>query len=247
MRGRTSNPLLGEKTLNKIYQSAATSQSSMMTINGTVNKMIISLLLVFVAAFFSWNFAVANDNSALMYVGAIGGFILAMVTSFKVEWAAYTTPLYALFEGVFLGSVSAYFNAMVPGIVFQAVVLTFGVAFAMLFAYRVGWIRATGKFKRGLMAAMGGILIFYLVSMISRFWGDGINLGVMGLFGIGIQLFILIVAALNLVLDFDIIENLQKQGAPKVMEWYGAFSLMVTLVWLYLEILRFLSILSSRD
>ncbi len=243
--GKSSNPTLGKNTLSRIYNSAAAGSTSAMTINGTVNKMIISLALVFVSAYFAWGQALSG-NQALMYIGAIGGFIVAMVTIFKAEWSAITTPIYAILEGLFLGSISAYFNQMLPGIVFQAILLTFGVAFAMLFTYRTGLIKATSKFKRGVIAATGGVAIFYLVSIVSSFFGGGINLGNMGLFGIGIQLVIVGIAALNLILDFDIIERLQQQGAPKVMEWYGAFSLTVTLVWLYMEILRLLSIL-SRD
>lgn len=243
--GKSSNPTLGKNSLNRVFNSAA-ADAGVMTINGTVNKMIISLVLVFATAYFSWNQAVAGGSS-LMYIGAIGGFIVAMITIFKAEWAAYTTPAYSILEGLFLGGISAYFNQMLPGIVFQAVVLTFGVAFAMLFTYRTGLIKATGKFKRGIIAATGGIAIFYLISIVSSFFGGGINLANMGLFGIGVQLVIVVIAALNLILDFDIIERLQQQGAPKVMEWYGAFSLMVTLVWLYLEILKLLSIISGRD
>ncbi len=242
--GKSSNPTLGKNSLTRVYNASA-ADTSAMTINGTVNKMIISLILVFAGAYFAWGQALSG-NQSLMYIGAIGGLVVAIVTMFKVEWSAYTTPAYSILEGLFLGSISAYFNQMLPGIVFQAVVLTFGVAFAMLFAYRTGLIKASSKFKRGIIAATGGIAIFYLVSIVTSFFGGGINLGNMGLLGIGIQLFIVVIAALNLILDFDVIEQLQQQGAPKVMEWYGAFSLMVTLVWLYLEILKWLSLL-SRD
>jgi len=243
--GKSSNPALSQNALTRVYNAA---DSGQMTINGTVNKMIISLLLVMASAYFSWNFVLKGGTPALMYGGAIGGFILALITIFKSEWSYITTPIYALLEGLFLGGISAYFNAMIPGIVFQAVGLTFGVSFAMLFAYRSGLIKATSKFKRGVVAATGGIAIFYLVSIIGSFFGGGINLGSMGLLGIGIQLVIVVVAALNLILDFDLVEQAAAQGAPKVMEWYGAFSIMVTLVWLYLEILKLLAILSgNRD
>ena len=136
---------------------------------------------------------------------------------------------------------------MYPGIAFQAVVLTLGVAFSMLFAYRSGLIKATSKFKKGVIAATGGIAVFYLLNIVFSFFGGGISLASMGLMGIGIQLFIVGIAALNLILDFDMIERFSQQGAPKVMEWYSAFSLTVTLVWLYLEILRLLALLSGRD
>ncbi len=241
--GKSSNPALTKNALTRVYNVADEGQ---MTINGTVNKMILSLLLVMLAAYFSWNFVAKGGAPTLMYAGAIGGFVFAMITIFKSEWAYFTTPIYALLEGLFLGGISAYFNAMIPGIVFQAVGLTFGVSFAMLFAYRSGLIKATSKFKRGVVAATGGIAIFYLVSIIGSFFGGGINLGSMGMLGIGIQLVIVVVAALNLILDFDLIEQSAAQGAPKIMEWYGAFSLMVTLVWLYLEILKLLAILAGN-
>ncbi len=244
--GNSSNPALGKNTLTRVYNSAA-ADAGQMTISGTVNKMIISLLLVVIGAYFSWNQVLAGGGTTLLYAGAIGGFVVAMVTIFKAEWAGYTTPVYAILEGLFLGGISAYFNQMLPGIVFQAVALTFGVAFTMLFTYRTGLIKASGKFKRGIIAATGGVAIFYLVSIIGSFFGGGINLFQMGLLGVGIQLVIVVIAALNLILDFDRIETMSKQGAPKVMEWYGAFGLMITLVWLYLEILKLLAILSGRD
>ena len=244
--GNSSNPALGKNALTRVYNSA-TVDAGQMTINGTVNKMIISLLLVVITAYYSWNQVLAGGSYTLMYAGAIGGFVVAMITIFKSEWAGYTTPIYALLEGLFLGGISALFESMFPGIVFQAIALTFGVAFTMLFAYRAGLIKATGKFKRGIVAATGGVAIFYLVSIIGSFFGGGINLFQMGLLGVGIQLVIVVIASLNLILDFDRIETMSQQGAPKVMEWYGAFGLMITLVWLYLEILKLLAILTGRD
>jgi len=242
--GKSSNPTLGKNALTRVYN---VTDSGQMTINGTVNKMIISLLLLAGAGYFSWNYVSGGGSPSLMYGGAIAGFVVALITIFKAEWANYTAPLYAVLEGVFLGAISAFFNAMIPGIVFQAVTLTLGVAFAMLFAYRSGLIKASSKFKRGVIAATGGIAIFYLISIIGSFFGGGISLGSMGMLGIGIQLFIVVIAALNLILDFDMIERISANGAPKVMEWYGAFSLMVTLVWLYLEILKLLAILANRN
>ena len=242
--GKSSNPALTKNALTRVYN---VTDSEQMTITGTVNKMIISLFLVMITAYFSWNFVSGGGSPTLMYAGAIGGFVVALITIFKSEWSYITAPVYALLEGLFLGGISAYFNAMIPGIVFQAIGLTFGVSFAMLFAYRSGLIKATSKFKRGIIAATGGVAIFYLVSIIGSFFGGGINLGSMGMLGIGIQLVIVVIAALNLVLDFDLVEQAAAQGAPKVMEWYGAFSIMVTLVWLYLEILKLLAILANRN
>ena len=171
-----------------------------------------------------------------MWGGAIGGFVIAMVTVFKKEWSPVTAPLYALVEGFFLGAISAMFNHMYEGIVMQAVLLTFGTLFALLFAYRSGLIKATENFKLGVVAATGGIALVYLASIVLRMFG--INMPFIhdsGLIGIGFSLFVIVIAALNLVLDFDFIETGVEKGAPRYMEWYGAFGLMVTPVWLYIE------------
>ena len=159
-----------------------------------------------------------------------------------------TAPLYALAEGLFLGGVSSLFEARFPGIVMQAVLLTFGTLFALLMAYRSGLVRATENFKLGVVAATGGIALVYLATIVLGFFGIGIPyIHESGLVGIGFSLFVVVVAALNLVLDFDFIETGVEQGAPKYMEWYGAFGLMVTRVWLYIEFLRLLAKLQSRD
>jgi len=241
--GQSSNPVLGKNALTRVYNEAGEGQ---MTINGTVNKMIISLLLVVLTSVLSWKYAMSGGGMTLMYVGLFGGLVAAFVTIFKPTLAPITTPIYALLEGLFLGTISAFFNSMFPGIVIQAVGLTFGVAFVLLIAYRTGIIKATAGFKRGIIVATGGVAVFYIVSIIGSFFGGGINLFSMGLLGIGIQLVIVVIAALNLILDFDIIEKSAAAGAPKAMEWYGAFGIMVTLIWLYLEILKLLALLSRR-
>src|SRR5690606_9204169 len=180
--------------------------------------------------------------------GAIGGFVIALVTVFKKEWAPVTAPLYALVEGFFLGAISALYNHMYDGIVLQAVMLTFGTLFALLFAYRSGWIRATENFKLGVVAATGRIARVYLATSSMGFFDNRIPMiHESGIVGIGFSLFVIVIAALNLVLDFDFIESGAEQGAPKYMEWYGAFGLMVTLVWLYIEFLRLLAKLNSRE
>ena len=179
--------------------------------------------------------------------GAIGGFILVLVTTFKKEWSPITAPIYALCEGLLIGGISAMYNAKFNGIVLQAGMLTFGTLFALLAAYRTGFIRATENFKLGVVAATGGIAIMYLVSWVLSMFN--VNMSFMhgsGLLSIGISAFVVVIAALNLVLDFDFIEQGAQVGAPKYLEWYGAFGLLVTLVWLYLEILRLLAKLSSR-
>ena len=256
---RSGNPALKESTFLDLGSGTVVSRDAgAMTLNGTVNKTGILLLLSVLTAAFAWTQSVVTgpDGTAMVAPGvtiyalggAIGGFILAMVTVFKKTWSPVTAPLYALVEGFFLGAISAVFELKYPGIVFQAVVLTFGTLGALLAAYRSGLIRATEKFKLGVVAATGGIALVYLVSMGLRLFGKDIPLiHESGLVGIGFSLFVVVIAALNLVLDFDFIESGVEAGAPKYMEWYGAFGLMVTLVWLYIEFLRLLAKLQSRD
>ena len=256
---RSGNPALKESTFLDLGSGTVVSRDAgAMTLNGTVNKTGILLLLSVLTAAFAWTQSVVTgpDGTAMVAPGvtiyalggAIGGFILAMVTVFKKTWSPVTAPLYALVEGFFLGAISAVFELKYPGIVFQAVVLTFGTLGALLAAYRSGLIRATENFKLGVAAATGGIALVYLVSMGLRLFGKDIPLiHESGLVGIGFSLFVVVIAALNLVLDFDFIESGVEAGAPKYMEWYGAFGLMVTLVWLYIEFLRLLAKLQSRD
>jgi uncharacterized YccA/Bax inhibitor family protein len=171
-----------------------------------------------------------------------------MVTIFKKQWAPITAPIYALLEGLVLGSVSAMFEARYHGIALQAVGLTFGVLIALLLAYSSGMIRVTDKFRLGVVAATGGIAVFYFVEFILGFFGIHFTtVNGSGIIGIGFSVIVVIVASLNLVLDFDLIENGARSGAPKYMEWYGAFALMVTLIWLYFEILRLLAKMRSRN
>ena len=256
---RSGNPALKESTFLDLGSGTVVSRDAgAMTLNGTVNKTGILLLLSVLTAAFAWTQSVVTgpDGTAMVAPGvtiyalggAIGGFILAMVTVFKKTWSPVTAPLYALVEGFFLGAISAEFELKYPGIEFQAVVLTFGTLGALLAAYRSGLIRATENFKLGVVAATGGIALVYLVSMGLRLFGKDIPLiHESGLVGIGFSLFVVVIAALNLVLDFDFIESGVEAGAPKYMEWYGAFGLMVTLVWLYIEFLRLLAKLQSRD
>ena len=184
----------------------------------------------------------------MVAVGALGGFIVAMVTVFKKTWAPLTAPIYALLEGLVLGGISALTELRFPGVPMQAVGLTFGTLVALLLAYRSGMIRVTDNFRLGVVAATGGIALFYVATIVMGLFGVRFPpvFGA-GPLGIGISVFVVIVAALNLVLDFDLIESGARAGAPKYMEWYGAFALMVTLIWLYLEILRLLSKLRSRN
>lgn len=250
---RSSNPALKSASFLDLHSGAIVrGGSDVMTLNGTVNKTGMLLLLCVLTASFAWS-QVSTPAGIVgaqpyMWGGLIGGLVLAMVTIFKKEWAPVTAPLYALVEGFFLGAISAMFNHMYEGIVMQAVLLTFGTLFALLFAYRSGLVKATENFKLGVVAATGGVFLVYMASMVLGFFG--INIPMIhesGLLGIGFSLVVVVIAALNLVLDFDFIETGVEQGAPKYMEWYGAFGLMVTLVWLYVEFLRLLSKLQSRD
>jgi uncharacterized YccA/Bax inhibitor family protein len=242
---RTSNPALNSKTFSGMPLAAGET----MTISGTVNKAGILLVCAVATAAWSWSRFYADPAEAgpLVIGGAIGGFIMALVTIFKKEWAPVTSPIYALLEGLVLGGLSAMFELRFPGIAMQAVGLTFGVLLVMLMAYRTGMIRATQRFKLGVIAATGGIAIFYVIMLVLSFFG----IRVMSTFSttplaIGLSVFVVIIASLNLVLDFDFIETGANQGAPKFMEWYGAFGLMVTLIWLYLEILRLLARVRGR-
>lgn len=247
---RSSNPALSTDVFRSEGYAAVRAES--MTIQGVVLKSLLLLLLVALSAGWTWmHFLKTGGNASSvtpwMLLGALGGMGAALVTIFKKEWAAYTAPIYALLEGFFIGAISAVFEAAYPGIVIQAIGLTFGTLFAMLAVYQMGLVRATEGFKMGVMAATGGIAIVYLVSIVLGFFGISIP-GIFsnGWVGIGFSLFVVTIAALNFVIDFDFIEQGSRSGAPKYMEWYGAFALMVTLIWLYIEILRLLSKIRER-
>jgi uncharacterized YccA/Bax inhibitor family protein len=256
---KTSNPALGAKTFDGLprtqYGGGFTDLSSRMTLNGTVNKTGILLVCAIATAGFTWmQFMQSHEMTDVypwMIGGMVGGFICALVTIFKKEWSPVTAPLYALLEGLVLGGLSAVFELRYPGIAIEAVGLTFGTLFVMLFIYRTGIIKVTDKFRLGILAATGGIALFYFVEILLNLFGinffnspTGVNGS--GIIGIGFSLVVVGIAALNLVLDFDFIEKGVQFGAPKYMEWYGAFGIMVTLVWLYLEMLRLLSKLNRR-
>jgi uncharacterized YccA/Bax inhibitor family protein len=245
---RTANPALNANTFKR---TGAFSDLGVMTIQGTVNKTFLLLIISLFSATMVWNKFFTSADPALimpwMWAGIIGGFIIAIITIFKKEWSAMTAPIYALLEGLFLGGISSIFEAQFPGIVVQAVALTFGVLFTLLLAYKSGLINPTQNFKLGVVAATGAIALFYFISIILSFFG--VRLAMIhgsGPLGIGFSIFVVIIAALNLVLDFDFIERGAESGAPKYMEWYGAFGILVTLIWLYIEILRLLSKLNSR-
>ena len=245
---RTANPALNANTFKR---TSAFSDLGVMTIQGTVNKTFLLLIISLFSATMVWNKFFTSANPALimpwMWGGVIGGFIVALITIFKKELSPMTVPIYALLEGLFLGGISSILEVRFPGIVIQAVGLTFGVLFTLLAAYKSGLIKPTQNFRLGVVAATGAIALFYFASIILGFFG--IHLSMIhgsGPIGIGFSVFVVIIAALNLVLDFDFIERGVDSGAPKYMEWYGAFGLLVTLIWLYVEILRLLVKLNSR-
>ena len=242
---RTANPVLNDRTFTRLGGYAG---SNTMTIQGTVVKTAIMLLLAVFSASVTWRMASQEGNPMPLAIGgAIGGFVLVLATMFKPTWAGFTAPLYALLEGLFLGAISAIFEMKYPGLVFNAICLTFGTLFSLLFAYQTGVIKATENFKLGVFAATGAVGMVYLLSFIMSFFGSGLSfIHSSGTFGIIFSLGVVVIAALNLVLDFDFIENGAEAGAPKYMEWVGALGLMVTLVWLYIEILRLLAKLNDR-
>jgi uncharacterized YccA/Bax inhibitor family protein len=240
---KTSNPAFAGNTYT--VNGVAAGYGPAMTISGTVNKAGILMLCVLATAAWTWNQFFTNGPEAVggyTMIGAFGGFIAAMVTIFKKEWAPVTAPIYALLEGLFLGALSAMLELRFRGIAIESVALTFGTCFCLLLAYRSGLIRPTQKFTLGIIAATGGIAVVYFASMILGLF----HVQIPGIFGSGplgilFSLAVVIIAALNLILDFSFIEDGAHRGAPKYMEWYSAFGLMVTLVWLYLEIIRLLS------
>lgn len=245
----SGNPTLSEKIFKK---TMSVSNEETMTERGTLNKFGIMLILLVAAASFTWKAASeGRDVTGWMIGGAIVGLILALIVSFRPQSSAYLVPLYALAEGVFLGAISAYFNdafaEKAPGIVMQAVGLTFGVVIAMFALYRFGIIKATQKFKAIVFTATAGIMMFYAISMILRLFDVQMPLiHESTTMGIVFSFIVVGVAALNLIMDFDMIEQGSAMGAPKYMEWYGAFGLMVTIIWLYLEILRLLAKFAGR-
>ena len=253
---KTSNPALGKNTFKGRGNSALgyADETGKMTLDGTVNKTGILLLCTMATAAWTWHQFLQTrqlaDISSLVLAGAGLGFVLALVTIFKKEWSPVTAPAYALLEGLALGGVSAAAEMRYPGIGIQAVCLTFGTLFTFLFLYRTGVIKVTQKLRLGIVAATCGIAALYLVELVLGFFRGGVHFAAIngsGAMGIAFSVVVVAIAALNLVLDFDFIEQGVSVGAPKYMEWYGAFGIMVTLIWLYLEILRLLSKSRSRN
>jgi len=239
---RSGNPVLPDSTFTDVARGG---YSQPMTLGGVIHRSVLLLLLVAGTAAAIW--AYANSHPAIIYpavtAGALGGFIVGIITSFKRTWAAATAPLYAVLEGLFIGGFSLAMEQRFPGLVLQAVLLTFGVMFALLAAYQSRIIRPSETFKSIIVGATLGIAVVYLISMVVQlFFRTSIPfIHESGPIGIAFSLVVVGIAALNLVLDFDFIENGVAYGAPKWMEWYAAFGLTVTLVWLYIEVLRLLT------
>jgi uncharacterized YccA/Bax inhibitor family protein len=252
---RTSNPTLTEKIFDKSLNENSAA-FGVMSVRGTMNKFGFLLLMVMASAMYTWSLVTPETMGTakmIMIGGAIGGFVLALVMIFKPNWSGYIAPAYAILEGLFIGGISAFFNEMFkvsyPNIILHAVGLTLGVALSMFLLYNFRIITVTNKLRSIIMSATMGIGLFYLIVWVLSLFGVNMGFGPSdgSLLSIGISLFIVGIAAFNLLLDFDSIEKAAEMGAPKYMEWYGAFGLLVTLVWLYLEILKLLSKLNSRD
>lgn len=235
----SGNPLFGER----LYQNVEVGSSGM-TVKGTVNRLAMLLAMTLITACWSWQQFSVDPGAGMLWAmgGAMVGLVMVLVLMFKRELAGYMAPVYALAEGVFLGAVSASFEQRFGGIVIQAVLLTFGVMFAMLFAYMTGIVKVTPGLMKAVFAATMGVAIYYLIAMVMGMFGAQAPLiHDSGPMGIGFSLVVIGIAAFNLVIDFAQIENAAQEGMPKYMEWYGAFALLVTLIWLYLEALRFLA------
>jgi len=249
----SSNPTLSEKIFAKSLDQTNT---GVMTVRGTMQKFGFLMVLVMAGAAYTWKLYYSFKVPTMMtffYVGMIGGMICAFATIFMPRLAKYLSPAYAILEGFLLGGLSAIINesfkAKYPNIIMEAVLLTFGVAFAVFLLYNFRIIQATNKFRAVILSSMMGIGIFYLIDIVLGFFGVNIpfmRFGDNSVIGIVVNLFVVVIAALSLVLNFDQIETGEKMGAPKYMEWYGAFGLLVTLIWLYLEILRLLSRFSNN-
>lgn len=246
---KSGNPALQEKMFQNTINIPG---QEVMTQRGALNKFFFLFLMVMASASFTWSAFYQGKNVMPWMIGAaIGGFVVALVIIFKKEWSSYLAPAYGLLEGVFVGGISAVYNnafkTVAPGIVMQAVGLTFGVVIAMFLLYHFRVIKATQQFKSIVFTATAGVAIFYLIAMALRMFSidmpfihEGSNLGII------FSLVIVAIAAMNLILDFDMIDQGAAMGAPKYMEWYCAFGLLVTIVWLYIEILRLLSKFASR-
>ena len=241
---KSGNPVLNEKTFEKSFSYTGTDT---MTVNGTLNKFGILFLLTLAAAGYSWKMVYSGvDITPYIWPCVLTTLGIAILLVFKMEWAPYLAPVYAIVKGFAVGVISAFYNhafdKISPNIITQAVCLTFGVVIAMFLLYRFNIIKATQTFKKIVLTATMGLAVFYLIAIGLRFANIDIPFLHEGSpIGIVFSLVVVALAAMNLIIDFDMIENHANQGAPKFMEWYGAFALLVTIIWLYIEVLRLLA------
>lgn len=249
MFSSSGNPFMKEdayrSSANGPLDSGFITASERMTVQGAVNKSFILFGLMLLTSAASFVYA----HPMLMWVGAIGGLVAVLVAVFKPHLSATVAPIYALLEGLFVGTITAvYGGAFGGGIIFNAIALTLGLLFTMLFIYKSGLIKVTSKFRMGVMMATGAVFLVYMLSMVLGFFGIQVPyLHQGGTLGIGISVVIIGIASFNLLLDFDNFEKGEQFGAPSYMEWFSAMGLLITLVWLYIEVLRLLSMLAGRD
>lgn len=246
-----SNPILSEKTFEQNEAGISAIQGEVMTMKGTINKTILLFLTMLAPAAWIWWKMGGDPTQAAglqpyMFGSLAIGFIISLILVFKKEWAPLLAPVYAAAEGVFIGLVSMVYNFFFDGIVMQAVGITLLIFAAMLMAYKTGLLRATPMFVKIMVFATAGVAVFYLINLIVMAFGGSSFYAGSSWLSIGVSVIIAGVAAFNLILDFNMIEEGAAQGAPKYMEWYCGFGLLVTLVWLYLEILRLLSKLNRE-
>ena len=242
---RTSNPALNSNTFKNVVKKDSLHLDNTMTIRGTVDKTALALCLLVISGYYSFSQA----NSTLMMTGMGMGLLLLLTTIFKKSWSPYTVPLYSISQGFVVGGISYFYNSQYEGIVLQAVLLTILVLFSMLFAYRSKIIKPTENFKLAVFSAIMAILLLYVIGFFAGLFGTGLSIldpRNSSLASIGFSVFVVVIGAFCLVIDFDFIEEGAERGAPKYMEWYGAFGLLVTLIWLYVEILRLIAKLRNR-
>ncbi len=238
----SSNPALGEGIFQKEAGTMASTNQETMTREGAINKSLMLFLMLLGSASLGWMYA----NLTMAIVAFILGFITALVAIFKPKTSPVAAPIYALLTGLFVGAISAIYASLYGGIIFHAVTLTMAILFMMLFIYKTGIIKVTSKFRAGVIMATGAVVLIYFISIILMFFGVSVPfLHEGGLLGIGFSLLVIGIASLNLLLDFDNFDKGEKHGAPKYMEWYVSIGLMITLVWLYVEILRLLALLQQ--
>ena len=242
---RTSNPALNSNTFKNVVKKDSLHLNETMTIKGTVDKTALALCILVISAYYSFS----QGNLTLMAVGGVIGFFLFLTLIFKKYWAPFIVPLYSISQGFVVGGISYFYNAQYEGVVLQAILLTVLVLFSMLFAYRSKIIKPTQNFKLAIFSSIMAIFLLYVIGFFMGIFGTGLSIfdpTNSSLASIGFSVFVVAIGAFSLVIDFDFIEEGAEKGAPKYMEWYGAFGLLVTLIWLYVEILRLIAKLRNR-